>query len=61
MPRRYDYSKNPSVSVEDGYFNAYKDARDGTGESSYVSLWGPHGNSGIQHQFDLKTPKGQSP
>lgn len=64
MPRRYDFSKNMALSVEDGYFHAYLESRAGNGEVSYLSLWGPHGNflfSGIHHQFDLKTPQGQSP
>jgi hypothetical protein len=64
MPRRYDFSKNPAVSVEDGYFNAYRNSRAGNGEVSYLDLWGPHGHflfSGIHHQFDLRTPQGQSP
>ncbi|MCS4089913.1 hypothetical protein [Rhizobium sp. BK176] len=64
MPRRYDFSNNPTTSIEDGYFHAYREARSGAGEVSYLSLWGPHGIflfSGIHHQFDLKTPTGQSP
>jgi hypothetical protein len=64
MPRIYDFSRNPSLSEVDGNFNAYRERRDGAREVSYATLWGPQGLflfSGIHHQFQLKTPVGQSP
>lgn len=64
MPRRFDFSGNPALSDEDGNFNVYRDRRDGAGEVSCASLWGPQGLflfSGIHHQFELTTPAGQSP
>jgi hypothetical protein len=64
MPRIYDYSHNAELSDRDYIFSVYRNRRDGAGEVSYASLWGPHALflfDGIHHQFDLRTAAGQSP
>lgn len=64
MPRVYDYSNNSELSDQDEIFSVYRRRREGTGEVSIKSLWGPHGffrSGGPHHQFMLRAINEQSP
>jgi hypothetical protein len=64
MPRVYDYSHNSELSDRDYVYSVYRERRDGSGEVSYASLWGPKGLfvfDGIHHQFALRPTNGKTP